>query len=381
MDFSRIDQNDIASISILKVASAAVYGSKPGNGVVLVTTKRGENGTPKISFNSSLTLQSATAFLEHVSSSQYVELVREANLNDFADANSTFTEEDIFKYQNKEPGYEGGNWVDALIENGAPMQQNNVSVSGGNDNVKYFTSFGYVDQESFFRSRDFDYKRYNARSNLDIKVNKQFSFSIDLSYRQDIRKRPAKNALSNIWIDLATAQPIFQTSLPEDISLPDPSKSAVAYSGSTTGNRNPLARSFRDIYGTYDRFDNTFRGKIGLKYKVPGITGLTLNADMNIQVLDRSEKTFRIPYNVYRYIPSSETLLLEGVGNGISSISDAQYRRSMLYPLVYAEYKKEIGIHNFKALLLAEQTSRSYSRFSAVRQNLFTTSIPELLWK
>ena len=378
MDFSRIDQNDIASISILKDASAAVYGSKAGNGVVLVTTKRGEKGTPKISFNSSLTLQSATAFLEHVSSSQYVELVREANLNDFADANSTFTEEDIFKYQNKEPGYEGGNWVDALIENGAPMQQNNVSVSGGNDNVKYFTSFGYVDQESFFRSRDFDYKRYNARSNLDIKVNKQFSFSIDLSYRQDIRKRPAKNALSNIWIDLATAQPIFQTSLPEDISLPDPSKSAVAYSGSTTGNRNPLARSFRDIYGTYDRFDNTFRGKIGLKYKVPGITGLTLNADMNIQVLDRSEKTFRIPYNVYRYIPSSETLLLEGVGNGISSISDAQYRRSMLYPLVYAEYKKEIGIHNFKALLLAEQTSRSYSRFSAVRQNLFTTSIPEL---
>ena len=378
MDFSRIDQNDIASISILKDASAAVYGSKAGNGVVLVTTKRGEKGTPKISFNSSLTLQSATAFLEHVSSSQYVELVREANLNDFADANSTFTEEDIFKYQNKEPGYEGGNWVDALIENGAPMQQNNVSVSGGNDNVKYFTSFGYVDQESFFRSRDFDYKRYNARSNLDLKVNKQFSFSIDLSYRQDIRKRPAKNALSNIWIDLATAQPIFQTSLPEDISLPDPSKSAVAYSGSTTGNRNPLARSFRDIYGTYDRFDNTFRGKIGLKYKVPGITGLTLNADMNIQVLDRSEKTFRIPYNVYRYIPSSETLLLEGVGNGISSISDAQYRRSMLYPLVYAEYKKEIGIHNFKALLLAEQTSRSYSRFSAVRQNLFTTSIPEL---
>ena len=50
----------------------------------------------------------------------------------------------------------------------------------------------------------------------------------------------------------------------------------------------------------------------------------------------------------------------------------------MLYPLVYAEYKKEIGIHDFKALLLAEQTSRSYSRFSAVRQNLFTTSIPEL---
>ena len=170
MDFSRIDQNDIASISILKDASAAVYGARAGNGVVLVTTKRGEKGTPNISYNSSFTLQSATQFLEHVSASQYVELVREANLNDFADANATFTEDDILKYKNKTPGYEGGDWVGALIDNGAYMHQHNLSISGGTDNVKYFTSFGYVDQESFFTSRDFDYKRYNVRSNLDLSL-------------------------------------------------------------------------------------------------------------------------------------------------------------------------------------------------------------------
>lgn len=378
MDFSRVDQNDIASISVLKDASAAVYGARAGNGVILVTTKRGEEGAPKISFSSSYTSQSATAFLEHVTPSQYVELVREANFNDFSDANATFTEDDIKNYEDKIPGYEGGDWINQLIKNNAPMQQYNFNVSGGSDNVKYFSSFGFIDQESFFRSRDFDYKRYSIRSNIDIDLNSNLSLGVDLSYRQDIRERPAKNALSDIWIDLSTAQPIFPTSLPEGVVIPDPSKPFVSYSGSTTGNRNPLARSSRSIYGTYDRFDNMFRSKIGLKYKIPGVDGLILRANMNIQILDRAEKSFRNPYNVYRYNESDGTTSLEGVGNGVSSVSESQFKRTMLYPLVSAEYKKKIGTHNIDVLLLAEQTRRSYSRFSATRKNLFTTSIPEL---
>ena len=378
MDFSRVDQNDIASISVLKDASAAVYGARAGNGVILVTTKRGEEGAPKISFNSSFTSQSATSFLKHVTPSQYVELIREANLNDFSDADATFTEEDVRSYEEGIEGFEGGNWIDALIKNNAPMQQYNLNISGGTDNVKYFSSFGYVDQESFFRSRDFDYKRYNIRSNIDIKLNENLSLGVDMSYRQDIRERPSKNALSDIWIDLSTAQPIYPTSLPDGIAPPDPSKPFVSYSGSTTGNRNPIARSSRNIFGTYDRFDNTFRSKIGLSYKIPGVNGLELGANMNIQVLDRSEKSFRNPYNVYRYSQPDQTFTLEGVGNGISSISDSQFRRTMLYPLLSAKYDRNFGSHDLKVLVLAEQTRRRYSSFSATRKNLFTTSIPEL---
>ena len=99
--------------------------------------------------------------------------------------------------------------------------------------------------------------------------------------------------MSNIWIDLSTAQPIYPTSIPDGQIIPDPTKPYVSYSGSTTGNRNPIARSSRNIFGTYDRLDNTFRGKVGFKYNIPGVDGLTLKADMNIQVLDRSEKSSR----------------------------------------------------------------------------------------
>ena len=75
--------------------------------------------------------------------------------------------------------------MDALIKNNAPMHQHNLSV--GNENVKYFTSFGFVDQD-FFNSRDFDYRRYNTRSNIDIKINERINFFVDLSYEQDIRE-------------------------------------------------------------------------------------------------------------------------------------------------------------------------------------------------
>ena len=119
---------------------------------------------------------------------------------------------------------------------------------------------------------------------------------------------------------------------------PNKDHSAVAYSGSTTGNRNPLARASRNIFGTYDRIDNTFRGKIKLDYKIPGIEGLKIRGEMNVQVLDRSEKTFRKPYDVYRNSPSLDSIFLEGTGNAISSVSDEQFRRTMLYPLIAIEF-------------------------------------------
>ena len=76
---------------------------------------------------------------------------------------------------------------------------------------------------------------------------------------------------------------------------------------------------------------------------------------MNIQILDRAEKSFRNPYNVYKYDGSNETVTLEGVGNGVSSVSESQFRRTMLYPLVSAKYTKKIGTHNLNVLVLTDQ--------------------------
>lgn len=366
----RIDPNDIESISVLKDASAAVYGSRAGNGVVLVTTKRGQEGPAKLSYDGSITFQEATSFLEPVGASEYVELRREADLNDIGDADATYTLDDLEGYRIGGPGrYQGGDWRAALIDNFAPMHQHSLKVSGGSANVRYFTSVGYTGQESYFRSRDFDYNRFNARSNIDVQVNNALSFQIDLSYRVDNRNYPhAPGGLGETFTQLGTALPTLRTEFPDPDFIP--------WSGFLQ--RQPIARVTRDIFGTYDRRDDVFQGKIGLAYEVPGIEGLRIRAEMNTVLLQRSIKTLRKPFEVYDYDDDSDVYVLQGVNGALSSISDEQLRRQQLYPLVALEYDRTFGNHAIKVLALGEQITREQSSVSASRQNLLTTAIPEL---
>ncbi|MFK8165215.1 MAG: SusC/RagA family TonB-linked outer membrane protein [Lewinella sp.] len=368
MDFSRIDPNDIETITILKDAAAAVYGARAGNGVVLVTTKRGTTGKPKISYNGSYTSQSAVSFQEHVSAGQYVQLVREGDLNDGNGYDFTFDDQLQENYETGAPGFEGGDWIGALIDNNAPMQQHNLSVSGGTSDIKYYTSFGYTDQESYFRTRDFDYNRINARSNIDAQINENLSFNLDLSYREETTNR-ASNNLAAIWTDLATAQPILPT------TLPDPSI-GNAYSGFSQ--RNPVLLTDRSKVGFWDRVDNVFRGKLGGNYKIPFLKGLTIRAEVNVEQLSRATKSFRKSAELYQYLPETDSYSLEGVFSPVSSISDAQFRRTQLYPLVSLEYEKKVGNHSLKLLGIAEQQTRKFSSLSASRLNLLASSIPEL---
>lgn len=370
MDFARIDPNDIESITILKDAAAAVYGARAGNGVVLVTTKRGTSGKPSISYNGSLTLASAAQFLDHVDTEQYVELVRESNLLDGTGADVTFTEEDLNNYRTNAPGFEGGDWVGALIKNNAPMQQHNLSISGGSERIKFFTSFGYTDQESYLRSRDFDYNRINARSNIDANITDNLSLNFDLSYREEETNGTLNyDDLSPIWTDLATAQPTLPT------VLPDPSVGS-AFSGFSQ--RNPLTLTDRDKIGTWDRTERVFRGKLGLNYKLPFIEGLTARAEVNVQQYSRFIKDFKKTVEMFQYMPETDTYSLEGIQNPVSRISQNQFDRTFFYPLVSLEYQKDFGDSKLKILTLAESTNRTFKQFGAARINLLSTAIPEL---
>lgn len=363
----RIDPNDIESISVLKDASAAVYGSRAGNGVILVTTKRGKAGPPQLSYDGSFTVQEATSFLEPVGAADFAQLVREADLMDTGDADATYTADDVEQFRAGAPGYEGGNWREALIDNFAPMHQHSLKASGGSDYVRYFTSVGFTEQESYFRSRDYDYSRFNARSNIDVNANEHLSFQVDLSYRVDNRNR-ANSDVNTIFNELGTAQPVYPT------ELPDPSY--IAWSGFLQ--RQPVALTERDIIGTWDRRDDIFQGKLGLAYKVPFIEGLKLRAEVNAELLQRSTKAFRKPFEVFDYDAASGAYLSQGSSGALSTVSDAQFRRQQIYPLVALEYGKTFGEHDLKFLALAEQITRKESSVSAQRNDLLTTAIPEL---
>ena len=366
--FDRIDPNDIESINVLKDAAAAVYGARAGNGVILVTTKRGREGPAKITYNGSYTSTSASRLFQQVNTVQYVELVRESDLLDDAGIDATFTEEDLQKFQNKDPGYEGGDWVNGLISNNAPMLQHNLSVSGGSNDIRYFTSFGFLDQESYFRSRDFDYGRYNARSNIDARINNSLSFNLDLAYRFEKTERPVNN-IPALMTELVSTRPVYPT------SLPDPSI-GEAFSGFSQ--RNPISSSKREKAGFWDRDEDVFQGRLGLKYDLPLIEGLSAKAEVGIIKYNRAIKRFAKPTDLYEYQPETDTYLYQATQRVASSIGEDQFRRTQVYPLFSLTYEESFGDHNLKVLGLYEQITRKFSQFGASRLDLLSFAIPEL---
>lgn len=257
--WTRMDPNEIESISVLKDAAAAVYGARAGNGVILITTKRGTTNKANIVLSSSYTFQQPTTIPEFVSSGKYTELLREGEFN--SGLPYTYSEEDVQKFKDgNDPDYVNENWYKAAFRDWAPMQSHNVAVRGGNEKVKYYMTVGYMDQSSIYKSGDLSFNRYNARSNVDAQITDRLSVSLDMSFRNELRKAP-QTSLDNIWINMKTALPIWPA------TLPDPKKGG-AYSGFLE--RSPVAQTISDMTGFNDDIQRYFTGKISLSYKIPG---------------------------------------------------------------------------------------------------------------
>lgn len=187
-DYTQLDPNDIESISILKDAAAAVYGFKGSNGVLLVTTKKGTEQKVKIEYNGYVGFQKVTRYPEMMNAYEYASLYNEAihNANPWRGA-SAYSQEQLEAYRN---GTAGTDWWSETMRSTAPQTSHNLSLTGGTEKVKYYMSIGYMDQGGIIRSGDWNYQRYNVRSNLSVEVAKGLNVELRLSGRFDNRKKP-----------------------------------------------------------------------------------------------------------------------------------------------------------------------------------------------
>ena len=364
--WTRMDPNEIESVSVLKDAAAAVYGSRAGNGVILITTKRGNSNKPTITYNSNYSFQSPTSVPEFISSAKYVELLREGQFNQ--NLPYTFTEEDMQKYKaGNDSDYVNENWYKAAFRQWSPMQTHNIGLRGGTEKVKYYMTVGYLDQEGVYKSGDLSFNRYNARTNVDAQITDRLSVSIDLSYRNEERKAP-QTSLDNIWINLKTALPIYRP------TLPDPSKGG-AYSGFLE--RSPVAQTISDMTGFSDDIQRYFTGKISMKYKIPGIEGLEANASLNYSANNKYTKVQDKPFDLFSYDYKNKLYIPYG-SNGANSLDESSSQYTQFYPLVSLNYDKKFGNHSVQGLLLAEGIDTDYSFISAGRVDLLSVEVPYL---
>ncbi|SHE76615.1 TonB-linked outer membrane protein, SusC/RagA family [Arenibacter palladensis] len=381
----RIDPNDIENISVLKDASAAIYGARAGNGVILVTTKRGKSGKAKIDYHGFYGTQNRLTFPDISGAEGFIRLGRDGIFNEqynpaTPDApiayGTLFTEENLQKVRSGEIG--NYDWVDALLKSsGATLEQHNISARGGSDDVRYYTSVGLLNQSGIFNG-DYDYKKISITNNLDANLSKNLSLSFNSSYIDEYRDY-SSIGLNDVWNDLRTAQPIFNPTLPDSDRAP--------YSGFSQ--RSPVARVQQKFAG-YERTNlETLAAALDIKYRMPFIPGLTMGLKNNIRFRLITANRLRKPYDVWSYDPSSPSADSEGYIKeatistndfykyiGGANFNDDPKRR--ILSRVYLNYEKEWGNHNLGALAFAEKEDNLYERLTVLRRDLLSSDVPEV---
>ena len=209
--FFQLDPNEVEDITVLKDASAtAVFGVRGANGVILVTTKRGQEGKAKVSFSTSFALQTPTRLPEFANSYEYAMAYNNAQLHDgYTEDQLSFKPEAIeaFRTHSNPIAYPDMDWMDYLVRNTALQTQHNMTISGGSQKVRYFASLGVFTQDGLFNcyQKDYDdnysYNRYNYRLNLDIDLTKTTQFRMNMGGRVNDKHTPGvdgESGLSNI---------------------------------------------------------------------------------------------------------------------------------------------------------------------------------------
>lgn len=371
-DFNNIDPNQIESISILKDGAASIYGARAGNGVILVTTKRGKEGKPDITLNSSYTLQGNTTMTDPVSSGQYAEITNLYYTNQGKPA--PYTQEQIQKYYaGNDPAYPNTNWKKEAIRNWAPENQHNLSVRGGSDRIKYFGLFGYLDQQSIWKTNGGGYNRYNLQSNLDAKVNEDLTIQLNLSSVDEAKSesRRGQGAGGNtLWQDLWNSLPIYPA------TLPDPTKYSYA-NGQGVG--NILLISNMDIAGYNRNNIQNYKGTFVADYKIRAITGLSAKGFINYNKTYTSNKNFTKPYDFYTYNSEADTYTLAGSLGTQAALSYQTWQSRNITGQLSLNYDRIFnGNHHITALALYEAIDYNTSYLTAGRTSFLTPAIEEL---
>jgi len=193
-NFAQIDPNEIQSLNVLKDASAtAVFGVKGANGVIIITTKRGTTGKPKISFTAQTAVTQTTRIPEPLDSYRSAMLENMHKVGGLSQS-APWDTEDLMLFRTNASPYTNPDftWVDVIMKDHSQQSQYNLNVSGGTETIKYFVSGGYFTQDGMYNyDKNTNFTRFNFRSNFDIRVTKNFSAAINLGARIQTTKNPA----------------------------------------------------------------------------------------------------------------------------------------------------------------------------------------------
>jgi TonB-linked SusC/RagA family outer membrane protein len=375
--FMQLDANEIESISVLKDASAtAVYGVRGANGVIIVNTKRGEQGAAKISASFSSGIQQPTRLLEFADSYTYAQRYNEAQTNDDPELGPEalrFSPEalEAFRTGSDPLIYPDMDWMEYLLKPSAMQYQGNVNISGGSEKVKYFVSLGYLNQDGLFNTFDseydynFSYNRYNYRTNLDIQVTETTKLAITSGGRVGITNQPNTNdGMDFLFRNIYWSVPFSGAGivddkyvLSSDYYIPDNKKDGL----------DPFyGRGFSNILNNNLNFDIDLDQKLnfiteGLKFRAK----VSYNTNYRHSKVRNSSTAHYEPYYLGDVDTEADSLDRTIVYRKIGSDGNLGYGENYgkgrnWYMEAGLNYSRRFGGHNFGGLLLYNQRKVYY---------------------
>lgn len=355
-NITRLDPNDIESVSVLKDASAAVYGVRSANGVILVTTKRGKRGTLALTYSGNYGLQVPSGLPKPLDAIGYMTLVNQQALHNVNGGVLVYKPEDFEAYKNgTKKSYD---WYHAAIAGSVPQTQHTLTASGGNDNTTYFLSAGYLYQDGILKSGDLNYKRFNVRSNITSRLTSRITLDLNVNGILDTKNQPNSDSwwiIRSIW---------RQNPLDPFYANDDP---AHLFQGTVDGT-NPISLSRSDVNGYKIWNKKWFQSSLAVTYRIPYVEGLNLKGLYSYDYNIVENKFFQKSYNQYTYNSATETYnkFIQNSPNTITrefySLPSSLSQLSLNYSHTFA------AIHSVDALVLYEQSTRSSDNFYATRQ-------------
>lgn len=347
--FNNVDPNDVESISVLKDASsAAIYGARAANGVILVTTKTGKQGKMRVSYNGYVGVQKMTATPQFVSSAEYAQLINEAVPNSYTDAQI-----ELFRNGSDRDSYPNSDFVAATFKKKATQTGHNLSISNGTENTQYLLSFGYLGQNGILDKNNFN--RYNIRLNLTNNLSKKLKLTTRLSGIQSTDNQPAPPTT----LDFTDMGGIISNAVRIPAVYP------VRYQNGDWG----TGVSNKGTSVSYLQNDSFYKGKstdlganVRLDYKI--INDLTFSLLGGVTQLNQRGTRFLASQRLNSTITLGPSSLNETIDN-------SNYRTLQ----AFADYKTNIGDHEIGALAgYSFETSLSES-LAQGRGNLPSNSV------
>ncbi|RAK00151.1 TonB-linked SusC/RagA family outer membrane protein [Larkinella arboricola] len=289
-DMNEVNPNDIESITVLKDASAAIYGSRAANGVILVTTKQGKEGKTQINYNFSYGIQQPTMMPDVIwDPIQYMQLKNQALRNEGKTV-VDYTDAQIEEYRQgmatNPYAYPNINWFDLVMKNGT-LQQHHLRFSGGTEKIQYNFALGYMDQDGVLINADHA-NRYSLDLNLSAQVAKGLRVGANLTGNYRKYSEPP-GGTGGYFNSLMRVLPIF-TPYVEDGRYGN-----VVF---RTPGRNSIENPMKLIQeGFRNRSDQRILTKIFANYELP--FGLTYNVNLGFDKLDSYDKVFNPSVNTY----------------------------------------------------------------------------------